>query len=139
LNRRVRFVEATAARVDPFARKVTLTGGDITGDIKYDFLLYALGRRLATERVPGFFEHAHHLLSVKAALRFGEAVKDFRSGHAVIGSCLGARLEVPVYETAFALARRLREQGSRARITVVSPDYPAEHPGGGDIARAVSP
>src|ERR687889_2314226 len=86
LGHRVRFVEATAARVDPFARKVTLTGGDIDGDIKYDFLLYALGRRLATERVPGFFEHAHHLLSVESALRFGQAVRSFHGGHAVFGS-----------------------------------------------------
>jgi hypothetical protein len=86
LGRRVRFVEATAAKVDPFARKVSLTGGDIAGDIKYDFLLYTLGRRLATERVPGFFEHAHHLLSVKAALRFGEAVRTFGGGHAVVGT-----------------------------------------------------
>jgi len=139
LGRRVRFVEATAARVDPSARKVSLTGGDIAGDIKYDFLLYTLGRRLATERVPGFFEHAHHLLSVKAALRFGEAVWTFGGGHAVVGSCPGARLEVPVYETAFALARRLREQGGRARITVVSPDYPGEHPGGSALADAVRP
>ncbi len=121
------------------AGKVTLTGSDITGDIKYDFLLYALGRRLATERVPGFFEHAHHLLSVKAALRFGEAVKHFRGGHVVVGSCPGARLEVPVYETAFALARRLREQGREARITVVSSDYPGEHPGGAALAAAARP
>ena len=139
LNRRVRFVEATAARVDPFARKVTLTGSDIVGDIKYDFLLYALGRRLATERVPGFFEHAHHLLSVKSALRFGEAVRNFRGGHAVLGSCPGARLEVPVYESAFALARRLSEQGGHARITLISPDYPGEHPGGAALADAVRP
>jgi sulfide:quinone oxidoreductase len=139
LARRVRFVEATAARVDPFARKVTLTGGDIDGDIKYDFLLYALGRRLATERVPGFFEHAHHLLSVESALRFGEAVRSFQSGHVVVGSCPGARLEVPVYETAFALARRIREQGDRARITLISPDYPGEHPGGAALANAVRP
>lgn len=137
LDRRVRFVEATAARVDPFARRVTLTGGDISGDIKYDFLLYALGRRLATERAPGFFEHAHHLLGVESALRFGEAVQSFRGGHVVVGSCPGARLEVPVYETAFALARQLREQGGRARITVVSPDYPGEHPGGSALADAV--
>src|SRR5919205_1278336 len=139
LDRRVRFVEATAARVDPFARKVMLTGGDILGDIKYDFLLYALGRRLATERVPGFFEHAHHLLSVESALRFGEAVRTFRGGHAVLGSCPGARLEVPVYETAFALARRLHAQGAQARITIVSPDYPGEHPGGAALAAAVGP
>jgi sulfide:quinone oxidoreductase len=139
LDRRVRFLEATAARVDPFAHKVTLTGGDFAGDIKYDFLLYALGRRLATERVPGFFEHAHHLLSVESALRFGEAVRGFRGGHAVFGSCPGARLEVPVYETAFALARRIREQGGRARITLISPDYPGEHPGGAALANAVRP
>jgi sulfide:quinone oxidoreductase len=125
--------------VDPFTRKVTVTGGDIVGDIKYDYLLYALGRRLATERVPGFFEHAHHLLSVEAALRFGEAVGTFGGGRVILGSCPGARLEVPVYETAFALARRLREQGREARITVVSSDYPGEHPGGAALADAVRP
>ncbi len=139
LSRYVRFVEATVARVDPQARKVVLTGGDIAGEIKYDYLLFALGRRLATERVPGFFEHAHHLLGVDAAMRFGEAVKEFRGGHAVIGSCPGARLEVPVYETAFALARRLDEQQIRARISIINPDYPSQHPAGADLARALQP
>src|ERR1044071_6118310 len=111
LDRYVRFIEADAARVDPFARKVTLAGGDIAGEIKYDYLLFALGRRLATERVPGFFEHPPPLLGVKSALRFGEAVRSFKSGRAVVGSCPGSRLEVPVYETAFALARRLEAAG----------------------------
>ncbi|HEX5705771.1 MAG TPA: FAD-dependent oxidoreductase [Pyrinomonadaceae bacterium] len=139
LDRRVRFIEATVARVDPFARRVTLSGGDVDGDIKYDYLVYALGRRLATERVPGFYEHAHHLLGVEAAERFGDAARKFRGGHAVIGSCPGARLDVPVYETAFALARQLEERGDRARITVVSPSYPSAQPGGQDLARAVRP
>src|SRR5947209_11469650 len=118
LDRRVRFVEAEVARVDPRERKVLLAGGDFAGDLKYDYLIYALGRRLATEQVPGFFEHAHHLLSVESALRFCDAVMNFREGHAVIGSCPGARLEVPVYETAFALARLLKECKRNARITV---------------------
>ncbi|HKG12923.1 MAG TPA: FAD-dependent oxidoreductase [Pyrinomonadaceae bacterium] len=139
LDRRVRFIEGTAARVDPSERTVTLTGGDIVGDIKYDYLVYALGRRLATEQVRGFFEHAHHLLGVGAAQKFGEAVRNFRGGHAVIGSCPGARLEVPVYETAFALARRLEARGDSARITVVSPEYPGERPGGADLASALQP
>jgi sulfide:quinone oxidoreductase len=41
----------------------------------------------------------------------------------VFGQCLGARLPVPVYETAFAMARRLEDSGERERvkITVVSP------------------
>ncbi|MFL6253823.1 MAG: NAD(P)/FAD-dependent oxidoreductase [Pyrinomonadaceae bacterium] len=139
LDRRVRFIEGTAARVNPFERTVTLTGGDIAGDIKYDYLVYALGRRLATEQVPGFFEHAHHLLGVGAAQKFGEAVRGFRGGHAVIGSCPGARLEVPVYETAFALARQLEARGDKARITVVNPGILGERPGGADLASALQP
>ena len=49
---------------------------------------------------------------------------NFHEGRAVFGQCLGARLPVPVYETAFALARLLEERGERdhMRITVVSPD-----------------
>ena len=138
-GRGVRFIEGTVARVNPFERSVTLTGGDFAGEIKYDCLVYALGRRLATERVKGFFEHAHHLLSVESALKFGEAVRNFTGGHAILGSCPGARLEVPVYETAFALARLLEGRGERARITVVRPDFPGESPGGADLARAVRP
>jgi sulfide:quinone oxidoreductase len=139
LDRRIRFVEATVAHVDPARRSVTLTGGEFAGDLRYDYLVYALGRRLATERVRGFFEHSHHLLGVGAALKFGEAVRGFHAGHAVIGSCPGARLEVPVYEAALALARRLEGHRARARITVVAPTYPSEQPGGADLARAVRP
>ncbi|HEY0169585.1 MAG TPA: FAD-dependent oxidoreductase [Pyrinomonadaceae bacterium] len=139
LARRVRFIEAEVTHVDPHARKASLRGGDVDGDIKYDYLIYALGRRLATERVKGFFEHAHHLLGVKAALKFGEAARDFHEGHAVVGSCPGARLDVPVYETAFALARQLEGRGDAARITVISPEAPGEQPGDADLARALRP
>ncbi len=124
LNRRVRFIRAEVVRVDLHHRRVRLAHGEMDGEIGYDYLLIATGRRLATERVAGFFEHAHHLLSVEAALRFGEAVRRFQEGRAVIGYCPGARLSVPVFETAFALARRLDENGRRhrARITVVVPE-----------------
>ena len=139
LDQRVRFVETRVAHVDPAARRVVLTGGDITGEIEYDFLIYALGRRLATERVRGFFEHAHHLLSVEAAQKFGAAVERFQGGAAVVGQCPGARLEVPVYETAFALARRAEEKKLPAQIVVVSPDSPARAPERMDVLRAVRP
>jgi sulfide:quinone oxidoreductase len=140
LNRRVRFIQAEVLSIDPSAHKVTLTGGDVSGEIEYDYLIYALGRRLATEEVPGFFEHAHHLLGVTAALRFKEAVRNFHGGHACIGSCPGARLDVPVYETAFALSRLLEERGEQARITVITSDHPTSgQPGSADLARAVRP
>ena len=109
LDRRVNFIEAEVARIDPFARKVTIAHGELEGNLPYDFLVFALGRRLATERITGFYEHAHHLLNVDKAIKFGKAVAGFHEGHAIIGQCAGTRLPVPVYETAFALARSLEE------------------------------
>jgi len=123
LNRRVNFIEAEVAHIDPFERNVTISHGEVEGKLPFDYLVFALGRRLATERITGFYEHAHHLLNVDKAISFGKAVKKFHEGRAVFGQCPGARLPVPVYESAFALARRLEETGERerVRITVVSP------------------
>lgn len=124
LNRRVNFVEAEVAHIDPYERKVTIAHGEVEGKIPYDYLIFALGRRLATEQITGFYEHAHHLLNVDKAIKFGKAIEQFHEGRAVLGQCLGARLPVPVYETAFALARLLEERGERDRvkISVVSPE-----------------
>jgi sulfide:quinone oxidoreductase len=123
LHRKVNFIEAEVARVDPFDRIVTIAHGEIEGKLGYDYLVFALGRRLATERIPGFYEHAHHLLNVDKAIKFGHAINKLHEGRAVFGQCPDARLPVPVYESAFALARLLEEQGrrERVRITVVSP------------------
>jgi sulfide:quinone oxidoreductase len=138
LERRIRFLQGEVARIDPRARRAVIAHGEFAGELNYDYLIYALGRRLATERVPGFFEHAHHLLNVDAALKFGEAVRDFHEGHAVIGYCRGARLAIPVYETAFALSRLLEERGERAsaKITIVSPE-PADGPLEPEMAKAL--
>jgi sulfide:quinone oxidoreductase len=123
LSRRVNFVEAEVARVDPEEHKVTIAHGEVEGKLTYDYLIFALGRRLATERITGFFEHAHHLLNVPKALHFGRAIGAFHKGRAIIGQCPGARLPVPTYETAFALSRLLVERGERdaVEITVVNP------------------
>ena len=124
LNRRVNFVEAEVAHIDPFERKVSIAHGQVEGKLPYDYLVFALSRRLATEKITGFFEHAHHLLNVDKAIKFGKAIAEFTGGRAVFGQCFGARLPVPVYETAFALARHLKNNGERerAKITVVVPD-----------------
>lgn len=139
LDRRVRFIQGDVARLDLESRHVFTSHGDIEGKLPYDYLILAIGRRLATERVTGFFEHAHHLMTVQAALEFGEAIKSFKDGRAVIAQCPGARLPVPVYETAFALSRMLRQRGASdvARITIVSPDPPNLPFGDLDMALAL--
>ena len=123
LNRKVNFIEAEVARIDPFERIVTIAHGEVEGKVGYDYLIFALGRRLATERIPGFYEHAHHLLNVDKAIKFGKAVNTLREGRVLFGQCPDARLPVPVYESAFALSRLLEEKGKResVSITVVSP------------------
>src|SRR5262245_3973426 len=138
-SRRVALTQAEVADYDPDKRYVVARRGRFEWRIAHDYLVFALGRRLAAERVPGCLEHAHHLLTVGAALRFGEAIKDWRGGHAVIGYCQGARLAVPVYETAFALDRLLRARGERdrARITIVSPEKLGGVLGGDAIAPAL--
>jgi NADH dehydrogenase FAD-containing subunit len=113
LDQRVNFIEAEVARMDPYARRVTIAHGEVEGKLPYDYVVFALGRRLATERITGFYEHAHHLLNVDKAIEFGKALANFHEGRAVIGQCAGARLPTPVYETAFALARRLEENNER--------------------------
>jgi NADH dehydrogenase FAD-containing subunit len=123
LSRRINFVEAEVAHVDPEQRKVTIAHGEVEGTLPYDYLIFALGRRLATEKISGFYEHAHHLLNVDKAIQFGKAVAQFQEGKVVLGECPGARLPVPVYESAFALADFLEAKGKRGAttITVVAP------------------
>jgi sulfide:quinone oxidoreductase len=139
LDRRVRFIEGEVAPLNPYSRSVTLAHGEVTGEMPYDYLIFALGRRLATEQVTGFFEHAHHLLTVEAAMKFGEAIRQFHAGHAVIGYCPDARLDLPAYETAFALARHLEGNGERDRvkITLVLPHHLEDDLGGREVARAL--
>jgi len=139
LDRRIRFVEGEVARINPHERHVTLAHGDLVGEIPYDFLILALGRRLATERVTGFFENAHHLLGIDAAKKFGHAIRSFHQGHAVIGYCPGARLPIPVFETAFALSRLLKEQGERdsCTISILSNETPDEMFGGAKVSAAL--
>lgn len=123
LSRRINFVEAEVAHVDPFERKVTIAHGEVEGKLPYDYLIFALGRRLATEKITGFYEHAHHLLNVDKAIKFGNAISVFREGRVVLGQCPGARLPVPVFESAFALSNVLKDKSKRerTRITVVTP------------------
>jgi NADH dehydrogenase FAD-containing subunit len=126
LDRQITFIEGEVARINADNREVIIAHGDVTGTIPYDYLIFALGRRLATERVPGFFEHAHHLLDLDGALKLREAVRSFEGGRVIIGQCPDARLPVPVYESAFALARWLDENGDREKttITIINPGPP---------------
>lgn len=130
----VRFIQGEVLHLKPEFHRVQITGKEFNGDLSYDYLVLAMGRRLATEKIPGFFEHAHHLLGVKSAKRFGAAVKEFTKGNIVVALSPDAFLPVPVCETAFALARNLEDSPTRPiKISVVFPETIEEAFGGAEI------
>lgn len=139
--RHVQFVEGEVARINLHERHVTFSHGDLIGYMPYDFLVVALGRRLATERVTGFFEHAYHLLGLNSARKFGSALQDFHRGRIVLGHCAGARLPVPLFEAAFALSRLLKERGDResCRITIATNQTPDEMFGDTNVSAILNP
>jgi len=139
LSRRIEFVQAEVFSLDPGSRAVIVSREGREARLPYDYLVFALGRRLAVEQVPGLAIHAHHVLTVGDAVKFRETIAGFERGHAVIGYCPESRLSVPVYETAFALDRALRERGRRdqAKITIISPDSLGGLLGGGAVVSAL--
>lgn len=116
----IRFVEGEVLSIDPVHRMVELTGEDVEGGIHYDHLVIALGRRLATENVPGFFEYSHHLLGIDAAERFGKALWKFTGGAIVVGLSPGAFLPIPVCESALALAKRFKDKIADGSVSVTA-------------------
>ncbi|HEX3281933.1 MAG TPA: FAD-dependent oxidoreductase [Pyrinomonadaceae bacterium] len=140
-ERHVQFVEGEVARINLREHHVTFSHGDLTGEMPYDYLVVALGRRLATERVTGFFEHAYHLLGITSARKFGQALENFHSGRVVLGHCASARLPVPLFESAFALSRLLKERGDRGRcqITIAANQTPDEMFGDTKISEVLNP
>lgn len=131
----VRFVRGEAVNLNMKLKRARIASADFNGDISYDYLIIAPGRRLATEKIGGFFEHAHHLLGTKAALKFGEAVRNFEKGEIVVGLAPDAFLPIPVCETAIPLAAKFEEKivSGEISITAVFPESIKGAFGGADL------
>lgn len=117
---KIRFIRSEVLSVDPSNRTVTVAGEDVEGVVHYDRLIIALGHRLATETVPGFFEYSQHLLSIDAAERFKDSINRFECGDIVVGLVPNAFLPVPVCETALALSEKFKEKIGSGNITVTA-------------------
>lgn len=131
----VKFIEGEVLQLKPEAKSVQITGNEFSGDLSYDFLVIAMGRRLATEKLYGFFDHAQHLLGIEAAIEFGKTIDQFTRGKIVVGLSPDAFLPVPVCETAFLLANRFFPDSPTrpVSITVVFPETVKDAFGGADI------
>ncbi len=87
----IRFIEANVEAIDPEARRVECTPSERDGaerlSLGYDYLVIALGNRLAFDRIEGFAEHGHTVTDTW----HGEALRrylhdDYRGGPIAVGS-----------------------------------------------------
>lgn len=123
-ERKIRFVQGEVRGTDTIKRTVIVGQDRIDSSLEYDYLVIAIGPRVATSQIPGLFENAHHLLTIDAALNFKRALSSFRSGSIVLGLCPDASLPVPVCESAMALEDMFRPEikAGTVSVTVVVPD-----------------
>lgn len=117
-ERGVRFFCGDVRAINTKSRTVEVAGDRMDLTIGFDFLLVAVGRRLAPTNVPGLHEYSYGLLTVEGAIKFKQAIADFESGSIVVGLCPEASLPVPVCETALALAERFEKRIRHGDVSV---------------------
>jgi sulfide:quinone oxidoreductase len=117
-QKRIRFVLGEVAGIDAEERTVRILEGPVEEILDFDFLLIALGRKLETKSLPGFFNHAHHILGVAPALNLKHAIADFDAGTIVVGLCPESSLPIPVCETALGLAKKFRRKIEEGEISI---------------------
>jgi sulfide:quinone oxidoreductase len=116
----VRFVAGTVTSIDPEARRVTTTAGELEADV----LVVALGADYDFDATPGLVEGGNEFYSVAGAERLRALLPTFTRGHAVVGVC-GAPFKCPPApsEAALLLHDYLATRGVRddCRITLAMP------------------
>jgi sulfide:quinone oxidoreductase len=116
----VRFVAATVTSIDPEARRVTTSAGELEADV----LVVALGADYDLDATPGLVEGGNEFYSVVGAERLRELLTTFTQGHALVGVC-GTPFKCPPApsEAALLLHDYLSTRGVRdeCRITLAMP------------------
>ncbi|MFC0081044.1 NAD(P)/FAD-dependent oxidoreductase [Aciditerrimonas ferrireducens] len=138
------FLQAEVLAVDPEARRVEVVPSDRPGGaveaIGYDYLVVALGNRLAYDRIEGFGEHGDTVSSGYYGNRLRRRLAEYRGGPVAIGSArfhqgtdqkpdwlpVGlAACEGPPLELGLAMAHWLEEHrlGDAHKVTLFTPAH----------------
>lgn len=138
-----RFIQAEVKAIDPHTKTVTFLPNERPGSIMetlgYDYLVIALGNRLAYDRIEGFGQYGHTLTDLYQADKLRRYIEnDYKGGPIVVGSARFhqgtkgrlnfiptalAACEGPLMEGALSLAHRLGElgKGGPKNITIFTP------------------
>ncbi|HLH66265.1 MAG TPA: FAD-dependent oxidoreductase [Solirubrobacteraceae bacterium] len=150
------FLNAEVVSLEPDSRRVKIVPSDRPGSapetVSYDFLVVALGARLAYDRIDGFGEHGDAVSSAFYGNRLRRRLRSYRGGPIAIGSArfhqglkdkpewlpVGlAACEGPPLELALALAHWLGQhgKGDASRITLFTPAAMIAEDAGEEIVR----
>lgn len=123
-ERNIKFVQGEVRGINTVHRTVTVGQDRIDSSLDFDYLVLAMGPRVAADQVAGLFENAHHLLTIDAAIKFKHAIAAFKSGAIVVGLCPEACLPVPVCESALGLAKKFEREIRKGdvSVTVIVPE-----------------
>lgn len=130
----VELVEAEVRSIDPLARRVDTTAGELESDA----LVVALGAEPDRDAVPGYREAALDFFSPDGAAACARALDAFEGGRVVVTvAALPYKCPAAPYEAALLLDDELRRRGIRGRseIDVYSPE-PAPMPVAGPVMGA---
>ena len=135
----LRFIHGDVEAINTTARKVTVSGDRMTYTIDYDYLIFAVGRRLETTSIPGLSEFSQQIFTIAGAERFKKAILEFKSGSIVVGLCPGASLPVPICESALALADKFASQikSGEVRVKAIFPETVAKAFAGANLFRDI--
>lgn len=104
----------------------------------YDYLIVALGARLAPEKIRGLTEASETYYTADGAVKLNAALKEFSGGRiAIVVSSLPYKCPAAPYEGAFLMDAFLRERGVRDKsfLDIYTPE-PQPMPSGGEAVRA---
>ena len=114
----IRVVAADVTRIDPDARAAE-AGGE---RIEADAMIVALGAETVPGAVPGLREHGINVYSTDDVPRAALALEALDAGRLAIGIFgVPYKCSPAPYELALLAQERLRERGSRATVTVFTP------------------
>ena len=140
---RTRFIQAEILQIDPDSKTVTILPNERLGSaherLSYDYLVVALGNRLAFDKIEGFSEYGHTTTDLYQADKLRRYLEnDYKGGPVAIGSARfhqGKRgkldfipesmtaCEGPPLEIGFTLADRFQKsgKGGAENITLFTP------------------
>lgn len=111
----VEFVNEEVLRIDPVKKLVQTKNRSLEAD----YMVVALGARLAPEEIPGFTDAAHNLYDASGAAGLNGALQGFKGGKIVVLiSRTPFKCPAAPYEAAFLIEALMRKKGIRDKVSV---------------------